>query len=352
MQKRNLKGLSRQELDAFIAGIGEKHFRSSQIWSWMYFRGLTSFDGMTNLSKNLRSKLDGVATISSLKLIEKKTSSTSGTEKFLWELEDGLRLESVYIPEKRRRTVCISSQVGCGLGCRFCATASMGFVRNLYPHEIIDQVVSVGREVGEKPTNIVVMGMGEPLMNYDNVVKALNIINDAEGIAVSHRKITVSTAGIIPQLRRYTAEGHPYKLAISLNATTDAQRSKLMPVNRKYPLQELIRAARAYTHHMRRRLTFEYVLMKGVNDSPADAQRLLKLLKGIPCKVNLIAYNPGRTGYARSDDERIQAFAESIRPLCAPVTLRLSRGDDIEGACGQLAVINRKTTSIELGGIR
>ena len=347
MQKQNLKGLSRQELDAFIAGIGEKPFRSSQIWSWMYLRGLTSFDGMTNLSKHLRSKLESVATISSLKFVEKKTSSTSKTTKFLWELEDGLRLESVYIPEKKRRTVCISSQVGCGLGCRFCATAMMGFVRNLNPDEIVDQVISVWRDVGEKPTNIVVMGMGEPFMNYENVIKTLNIINDAEGIAISHRKITVSTAGIVPQLRRYTAEGHPYKLAISLNATTDAQRSKLMPVNRKYSLKELIQAARVYTHRLRRRLTFEYVLMKGVNDSSADAQKLLKLLTGIPCKVNLIAYNPTRTGYyTRPDDERIQAFAESIRPLCAPVTLRLSRGDDIDGACGQLAISDRRNRSI------
>jgi 23S rRNA (adenine2503-C2)-methyltransferase len=346
MQKANLKGLSRQELDAFIAGIGEKPFRSSQIWSWMYLRGLTSFDGMTNLSKNLRSKLEGLATISSLKLIEKKTSLTSQTTKFLWGLDDGLRLESVYIPEKRRRTVCISSQVGCGLGCRFCATAMMGFIRNLNPDEIVDQVISIWREMGEKPTNIVVMGMGEPLLNYENVIKALNIINDAEGIAISHRKITVSTAGVVPQLRRYTAEGHPYKLAISLNATTDAQRSLLMPINRKYPLRELIKVAKVYTQRQRTRLTFEYVLMKGVNDSSADAQKLLKLLTGIPCKVNLIAYNPTRTGYVRPDDERIQAFAESIRPLCAPVTLRLSRGDDIEGACGQLAVIDQKLRSV------
>ena len=339
-----MKSLSRQELDRFIADNGEKSFRSSQIWSWIYAKGLTSFEGMTNIARDLRAKLDQIAFVSSLKLVEKHTSPLSATQKFLWELDDGLRIESVYIPGGKRRTVCISSQVGCALGCSFCATASMGFARNLDPHEIVDQVLSIQRETDVKPTNVVVMGMGEPLLNYDNVIKALTTINDPDGIAIGHRKITISTAGIIPQIYRYSEECRPFKLAISLNATTDTQRTLLMPINKKYPLKDLINAAKEYTRRRKKRLTFEYVLIKNINDTPEDAQRLLKRLKGIPCKVNLIAYNTTSDKYTRPDDVHIQAFAESIRPLCAPVTLRLSRGNDIEGACGQLAVTNPKTS--------
>ena len=336
MQKSNLKSMNREQLERFVVSMDEKRFRASQIWSWMYLRGAVSFDEMTSLSKDLR--FHRVAYIGTLKRIDKNVSPASGTQKFLWELEDGLRIESVYIPEGKRRTVCISSQVGCALGCRFCATAKMGLVRNLLVDEIVDQVISIWRDVGEKPTNVVVMGMGEPLLNYENIIRALVCINDPEGIAIGHRKITISTAGIVPQLYRYTEEGHPYKLAISLNATTDAQRSRLMPVNRTYPLEDLLRAAAEYTRRCRRWLTFEYVLLKGINDTPDDARRLLSLLKGIPCKVNLIAYNPVGKKYSRPDEEHIHAFADSIRSMCAPVTLRLSRGDDIQGACGQLAV--------------
>ncbi len=338
MKKIDLKTFPREELDEFIAEIGEKPFRASQLWSWIYQKGLTSFDGMTNISRNLRTKLNRIALISALKLVEKKVSPVSETTKFLWELEDGLKIESVYIPEKKRRTICISSQVGCSLGCSFCATGAMGFFRNLMPHEIVNQVLSTRQAVGERLTNIVVMGMGEPFLNYDNVMRALMIISDPEGIAISRRKITISTAGIVPQIYRYTEEKRPFKLAISLNATTNAQRNKLMPINRKYPLEELIKAARFYTRKLKRRVTFEYVLIKNINDTPGDAERLLKLLKGIPCKVNLIPYNSTYKKYSRPDNERIRIFADSIRQLYAPVTLRLSRGDDINGACGQLAV--------------
>lgn len=341
MKRINLKTLSRHELDRFIAGIGEKPFRSSQIWTWIYQKGLTSFDGMTNVSRDLRNKFDRIARISSLKLIEKTSSPISRAQKFLYELEDGLRIETVYIPENKRRTICISSQIGCALQCSFCATGKMGFQRNLLPHEMTDQILSVWKEVGKKPTNIVVMGMGEPFLNYENVMQSLQIINDPEGIAIGHRKITISTAGMVPQIVRYTEEAHPFKLAISLNATTDVIRSKLMPINEKYPLKQLLEAARQYTRQCKKRLTFEYVILKDVNETPADSQRLMKLLKGIPCKVNLIAYNPTQSEYSRPDEDHIKAFAQSIRPLYAPVTLRLSRGDDINAACGQLAVTNR-----------
>lgn len=336
MKKKNLKGLSREELTQLISEIGEKPFRSKQIWSWIYFHRITQFEQMTNIAKPLRQKLSEMACISSLKTVQKSESKSSGTVKFLFELQDGKCIESVYIPEKNRRTLCISTQVGCALGCRFCATGSMGFIRNLKPHEIVDQVICAWRELEERPTNIVVMGMGEPFLNYANVIKALNIINDADGIAIGHRKITISTAGVIPQLRKYTKEGHLFKLAISLNATTDSVRSKLMPINKKYPIDELLKAAKEYTKQMKKRLTFEYVLLKDVNDTALDAKRLLRLLSPIPCKVNLIAYNGSCGQFERPDDSRIQAFAESIREMCAPVTLRLSKGDDIDGACGQL----------------
>lgn len=337
MKKPILKGLSRTELLQFITDMGKKSFRASQIWSWIYQKGAIDFSEMSNISLPLREKLDQTAAIGTIQLIDKRVSKLSDTTKFLWKLEDGSRIESVYIPEEKRRTVCISSQVGCALKCGFCATGKMGFHRNLLPYEIIDQVLGVRREIGQQPTNIVVMGMGEPFLNYDNVIKALTIINDPEGIAIGNRKITISTCGLIPQIKRYAEEGHLFKLAISLNATTDPQRSKLMPVNKKYPLSDLLEAVREYTKTRKKRVTFEYVLLKGVNDTPEDAHRLLRLLRRIPCKVNLIAYNHTDGTYETPDEERIQAFAKIIRPLCAPVTLRLSKGDDIHAACGQLA---------------
>jgi len=338
MKKPILKGLSRKELIQFVTGLGEKSFRASQIWSWIYQKGANHFDEMSNISLPLRTRLNQSAAIGNLQLLSKQNSPASKTTKFLWGLEDGQRIESVYIPEGKRRTVCISSQVGCALKCGFCATGRMGFRRDLTAFEIIDQVLGIRRETGEQPTNIVVMGMGEPFLNYDNMIEALTIINDPEGIAVGHRKITISTSGIIPQIQRYTREGHPFKLAISLNATTDDQRSKLMPINKKYPLPDLLRAVKEYTSKSKKRVTFEYVLLKGVNDTDEDARRLLKLLSPIPCKVNLIAYNPTSNKYQTPDEKRIEAFAELIRPLCAPVTLRLSKGDDIHAACGQLAI--------------
>jgi 23S rRNA (adenine2503-C2)-methyltransferase len=338
MKKQNLKGLDRDELIQFFLDMGEKPFRASQIWSWIYQKGVNDFDVMSNISRPLRTRLNESAVIGTLRLADKQISPASKTIKFLWELEDGKRVESVYIPEAKRRTICISSQVGCALKCGFCATGRMGFQRDLTPFEIIDQVLGIRRETGEQPTNIVVMGMGEPFLNYDNVIKALTIINDREGIAVGHRKITISTSGIIPQIQRYTRENQPFQLAVSLNATTDALRSRLMPINKKYPLPDLIRAVADYARNNKKRVTFEYVLLKGINDTEEDARRLLKLLSPISCKVNLIAYNPTSDKYQTPDETWIETFANLIRPLCAPVTLRLSKGDDIRAACGQLAV--------------
>jgi len=341
MKRINLKTLSRSGLDEWILSVGEKKFRAAQLWSWMYQKNETDFTRMTDLARDFRGKLEETAEAGTLVLENLRVSAASGTRKYLWRLEDGLRVESVFIPDGVRRTVCVSSQVGCAMGCTFCATGTMGFVRNLSAFEILEQFLGVWRDVGEKPTNIVVMGMGEPFLNYDAVIRAMTILNHQEGSAMGARKITLSTSGIVPQILRFAEEKQPFQLAISLNASSDAQRSEIMPVNRTYPLAPLLEAAKRYARSSRRRLTFEYVLLGGFNDSAEDARRLRRLLHGLPCKINLIAFNPTSGRFVRPPDERIHEFAERIRPLCAPVTLRLSRGDDIDGACGQLAVKQR-----------
>ena len=338
MKKLNLKGLSRSELSDFILSLGEKNYRSKQIWSWIYQKGVNDFDDMTNISKSFRNVLKEHSYIGTLKLAEHNTSSQSGTQKFMWELEDGLNVESVLIPEQKRKTICISTQVGCAMGCKFCATGTMGLVRNLKPFEIIDQILSIKRLTNIKPTNIVVMGMGEPFANYDNLIKALEIIKDNEGIALGHRKITISTAGLIPQIRRFIKEKQPYNLAISLNAASDSIRSRIMPVNKKYGLKDLVNSAKQYAVYSRKRITFEYVLLKGINDKKKHADQIKKLLKGIPCKINLIPYNETTENFQRPPDDDILMFAEYLKTMHATVTLRLSKGDDIQGACGQLVV--------------
>lgn len=337
-EKTDLKNLSREELTVFVTELGEKPFRAEQIWNWLYARGVCDFQEMTNLSKSFRDRLAKSACIGHLHLEDRQESHKTGTVKYLWRLKDDITVESVYIPERSRHTICISTQVGCALGCDICATARIGFTRNLSVSEIVNQVTSVAEDIGRKPTNIVVMGMGEPFLNYDNLITALYILNSPDGLAISHRRITISTAGIVPQMYRYTEERHPFKLAISLHATTDTMRNRIMPINRKYPLKELMAAAKAYTRSAKNRLTFEYVLIDGINDSKENAQQLRKMLRAIPCKVNLISYNAsGNSRYTASPPQRVRAFTEEIRYLLAPVTLRLSRGDDIKGACGQLA---------------
>jgi 23S rRNA (adenine2503-C2)-methyltransferase len=337
MSKINLKSLTKAKLAEFIASLGEKPFRAPQIWLWIYNKGAVSFDEMTNLSRDFRKRLDAVAEIHPMKSIRQTDSGSSDTRKFLWCLEDGQTIESVYIPESGRITICVSSQIGCAMGCVFCATGEMGLRRNLEFYEIVDQVLSVRRETGSQPTNIVVMGMGEPFLNYENVMQALDILNDPEGLAIGHKRITVSTAGIVPRIRQMADEGRPYKLAVSLNAASNDLRTRLMPINKTYPLNEVIEAVRYYSSKTKKRVTFEYVLLEGINDSMVEADRLLKLLKNLPCKINLIAFNPTNSVFRRPNTAVIGAFAERIKPLHAPVILRLSRGDDIAAACGQLA---------------
>ena len=339
MKKTNLTGLDLTELEQFAQDIGEKPFRGRQLFIWIYAKKAREFQMMTDLAKPLRAKLSEVAEIGKLSLADSTLSKTTQTRKFLFRLFDGAEIESVYIPEDKRRTLCISSQVGCALNCTFCATGSKGFQRNLDVGEIVDQVLFVEREFDVELTNIVMMGMGEPFLNYDNVIQACRLISHDQGIAVGHRRVVISTVGWVPGIVDFTEQGHKFRLAISLNAPTDELRRELMPVAKKYPLGELINAIKYYTKKSRLRPTIEYVLMSGVNDSQQHARQLRNLLREIPCKVNLIPYNPVDEKYKRPTNEHIAKFAEWLYPMRAPVIIRWSKGDDIRGACGQLATI-------------
>jgi 23S rRNA (adenine2503-C2)-methyltransferase len=342
--RRNLVGLSRAELTAALAELGEPAFRARQLWQWMYVRGATSFDGMTSLAKPLRAKL-AERFIVARPDVARLQDSVDGTKKWLLRFVDGQEAETVHIPEEDRGTLCVSSQVGCTLTCKFCHTGTQRLVRNLEPAEIVGQVMLARDAFGEWPapeanrklTNIVMMGMGEPLFNYDNVAAALKIVLDPEGIAISRRKITLSTSGVVPMIRR-CGEELGVMLAVSLHAVTDELRDVLVPLNKKYPIAELMAACRDYPGVSNaRRITFEYVMLKDVNDSPADARALVKLLRGIHAKVNLIPFNkwPG-SSFECSDDAAIAAFADILARAGYVAPVRTPRGRDILAACGQL----------------
>lgn len=333
----DIKNLTFEELSAFIAHLGKERFRATQIMKWVFSRRAKSFDEMTNLAKEFRDALKKEAFISSLQAIKVEVSK-DGTKKYLFQLSDENSIESVLIPDEDRLTLCISSQVGCPLDCGFCVTGSGGFIRNLTTSEIVNQICAVQDELPEdtKITNIVLMGMGEPLLNYDNVLKALKIMTYGDGLNFSTRKITVSTSGIIPEMMKL-GMAIQVNIAVSLNATTDEVRSRLMPVNKKYPLNRLLSACREYPLAPRRRITFEYILIKGVNDSLDDAKRLAGLLRGIPCKINLIPYNEHEgSELKRPDDTAIRAFQEILLNAGYTAPVRSSKGLDISAACGQL----------------
>lgn len=336
MIKKNLKTFSLTELEDFLTSLGMKKYRVSQVYQWLYQKGAASFDEMTNLSKEERQSLNEKAYISSLKLVKRQTAS-DGTEKYLFELEDGNRIESVLIPDKERLTLCISTQVGCAMGCRFCLTGKGGLKRNLEAHEIVDQVIAVRRLLSKRITNIVLMGMGEPLANYDNTINALKILFDEKALNFSNRKITLSTAGLIPQIDKLGKEGITINLAISLNAATDDVRNKIMPINKKYPIKELIAACKRFPLPKRRRITFEYVMLKNINDTKEDAERLCKLLKGIPCKVNLIPFNEYEgSEFKKPDDNNVERFRGILMDRHIMAITRKSKGAEISAACGQL----------------
>jgi len=338
MKKIDLRNLSLKELEDFALALGLQRYRGRQLFHWVYGKSVDSLDMMTNLSRETRELLSEKAYISTLREVKKQLSA-DGTEKFLFELEDGHRIESVLIPEEDRLTLCISTQVGCGMGCTFCLTGKGGLARNLKSSEIVNQVLHVQKGLPERKviTNIVIMGMGEPLSNYNNVTKAIEILKHPLGPAIGARRITLSTAGLVPGIKKLGESNLNINLAISLNASTDDQRNQIMPINRKYPLKKLIEACREFPLRKGRMLSFEYVLLEGVNDSPEDARRVSNLLKGIPCKINLIPFNefPGAP-YKRPSEEAVLRFQEILTSNNYSVFIRKPRGRDILAACGQL----------------
>ncbi|MDH5183086.1 MAG: 23S rRNA (adenine(2503)-C(2))-methyltransferase RlmN [Gammaproteobacteria bacterium] len=341
--KVNLLGLNREEMGAFFTTIGEKAFRATQVLKWLHQYGVDNFDAMTNLSKSLRDRLQEVAEIRVPEVIMDQKSD-DGTRKWLFRLDDGNAIETVFIPDKERGTLCVSSQVGCALDCSFCSTAQQGFNRNLSSAEIVSQLWLANQLLGREPngdrvvTNVVFMGMGEPLLNFDAVTSAMDIMMEDFAYALSKRRVTLSTSGVVPALNRLK-ERSDVALAVSLHAVRDDLRNELVPINRKYPIKELMEACRNYLDRDgRRRITWEYVMLAGVNDSDADAHQLAKLLKGIPSKVNLIPFNPfPNTHYKSSDRETILRFQNILINAGIITITRRTRGEDIDAACGQLA---------------
>jgi 23S rRNA (adenine2503-C2)-methyltransferase len=336
--KPNIKDVSFKELTTFLTERKHPSYRAKQIRQWLFQKRVTSFADMTNLSRELRDQLDEHFSIGRLRIVRQAESGDS-TVKFLLGLVDGSSIESVLIPEAHRLTLCISTQVGCGFGCAFCATALLGLKRNLTASEIVDQILEASRTLREdqRITHVVLMGMGEPLANYAQTSKALEIITDGEwGVGISPRRVTLSTVGLVPQIEKLMAETR-VNLAISLHATNDRLRGELMPVNRKYALKQLLDCCRSLPMPRRKRITFEYVLLGGVNDSDQDARELVKILKGIRGKVNVIPFNPHPgSSYVRPTDERIARFQGVLHDAGVQVNVRRPRGDDIQAACGQL----------------
>src|SRR5690348_8131725 len=353
---KTLIGLSREELVAEMATLGAEPFRARQLWHWIYHRGARDFAAMTTLAKSFRAQLAERYTVA--RPVESRAQvSNDGTRKWLLAFADGQEAECVHIPEEDRGTLCVSSQVGCTLNCTFCHTDTQRLVRNLGAAEIVGQIMVARDALGEWPspqedrqlTNIVLMGMGEPLYNFDNVAAALKIVMDPEGLAISRRKITLSTSGVVPMIERCGAE-LGVNLAISLHAVTDELRNKLVPLNKKYPVAELLDACRNYPGSSNaRRITFEYVMLKGVNDSPAEAREVVRLLKGIPAKVNLIPFNPWPGApFERSSETAIKVFSDIVNAAGYSSPVRTPRGEDIMAACGQLKSDSVKRRKSEL----
>lgn len=340
---QNLLGLSPSGLTAFFAGLGEKPFRAAQTLRWIHHFGVAGFDAMTNVAKPLREKLKTCATIAPPALLSDR-ASLDGTRKFLFDAGDGNAVETVFIPEAERGTLCISTQAGCALDCAFCATGKQGFNRNLTADEIVGQLWQANKALGRDPkgeriiSNVVLMGMGEPLANQENVFAALQLMLDDNAYGLSRRRVTVSTAGIVPAMDALR-ECCPVALAVSLHAPNDRLRDELVPINRKYPLADLMAACRRYLEKAPRDfITFEYVLLDGINDRDADARALMALTRQVPCKFNLIPFNPfPGSPYRRPSRERILRFADILMQADIVVTTRKTRGGDIDAACGQLA---------------
>ncbi|MFT6624580.1 MAG: 23S rRNA (adenine2503-C2)-methyltransferase [Cycloclasticus sp.] len=336
--KLNLLNLDRKGLEAFFAELGEKPFRATQVLKWIHQEGVSDFELMSNLSKALRARLTDIAEVRLPEIVFEQKSE-DGTYKWVLELDGQNRIETVFIPEEGRGTLCVSSQVGCALECTFCSTAQQGFNRNLSTAEIIGQVWVAAKALKGKAnlTNVVMMGMGEPLLNFNNTVSALNLMMDDFAYGLAKRRVTVSTSGVVPALLRL-ADVSEASLAVSLHAPNDELRDILVPINKKYPLAQLLEACKYYIKdEKRRKVTFEYVMLSGINDSVEQAHQLSKLLEGIPSKVNLIPFNPfPNTQYTRSSNNAIHRFTAVLKEAGLITTTRKTRGDDIDAACGQL----------------
>ena len=335
--KKDIKSLNLEQLKEEFSSLGEKSFRAKQMYEWMHQKLARDLDEMTNLSKEFRSKCRANYEYTSLELLRLQESKLDGTRKYLFGLKDGNVVESVWMKYKHGNSVCISSQVGCRMGCRFCASTLDGLERNLTASEMLDQIYAISRHTGERVSNVVVMGTGEPLDNYDNLLQFIRILTDENGLHISARNITVSTCGIVPGMRMLAKEHLQITLALSLHATTDEKRKKLMPIAYKYSIAELMEACKFYFEQTGRRITFEYSLVGGVNDTKEDAEELVMLAAPLNCHVNLIPVNPIKErDFVQSDDHHIQAFKNKLEKSRINVTIRREMGRDIDGACGQL----------------
>jgi 23S rRNA (adenine2503-C2)-methyltransferase len=331
---------AREELVAYMAQLGQEKYRANQLFHAIYAQLLPDFDDLSTFSKNLRHQLNESTTLRSFTLLETVKSSRDNTKKFLWQLNDGKTIESVIIYEGKRVTFCISSQVGCVLDCKFCATGQMGFLRNLTSGEILEQVILMKQEAENLPTNIVFMGMGEPLLNMRNVLKASFILSDPRGLSFSQKKITISTSGIIPGIRKLADLNSPFSLAISLNALFEEKRRRIMPISYQYPLEDLRKSIHYYVHKTKKRVTFEYILIADINDTREDAEALVKFTSQLPCKINLIPCNSNLALFNAPSIENIQWFNEFLNKHKRTATVRLRKGEEIQAACGQLSAKN------------
>ncbi len=337
IQLYDLKSASMEELAVYVSALGEKPFRARQIYEWMHVKHVTSVDAMTNLPKGLREQLKERCSFTVLTQLEVQVSKQDGTRKYLFGLSDGNVIESVFMRYRYGSSVCISSQAGCRMGCRFCASTLDGLARNLTPGEMLEQIYRIGADTGERISHVVVMGSGEPLDNYDHLLRFLQLLTDAHGLHMSQRNVTVSTCGIVPRIRQLADEKLQITLALSLHAATQEKRRALMPIAAKYELAQVMEACDDYFEKTGRRMTFEYSLVGGVNDTDGDAAQLVRLLKGKNCHVNLIPVNPIRErDYVQSARPAVEAFQKRLEQQGISVTVRREMGRDIDGACGQL----------------
>ena len=339
---KNIKDFDLKDLEEEFEKIGEKKYRAGQVFHWLYVEKVKSFDEMTNLSLSLREKLKENYTMCNYKIIRKQESS-DGTKKYLFDVLDGNAIETVLMEYHHGKTICVSSQIGCKMGCKFCASTGIKFVRSLTAGEIVEQILAVEQDIGDKISNIVYMGIGEPLDNYDNVIKSIRIVNNQKGLNIGARHISVSTSGLVPKIYDLANENIPCTLSISLHATTDEKRSAMMPVNNAYNIEQLIKACKDYIKVTNRRISFEYALAKDNNDNLDDAKRLVKLLKGMLCHVNLIPINKIENGsFTKSSNENIIKFRDYLNDNGIVATIRRELGSDIDAACGQLRRKNLK----------